>query len=121
MECELIRKEASGGAENTSGKEKAVRAPIPEAERMRRKDERGCGNGGLWKTRKTKSRFSIVSHSPWKSPKARFPHSHSPHDWDPPYKKANTNNEEPWKSGNPKAGFPLFHGTKKKTRKEGLA
>jgi hypothetical protein len=35
----------------------------------------GCGNDGPWKTRKTKSRFSNVSHSPWKSPKARFPHS----------------------------------------------
>ena len=42
----------------------------------------------------------------------------------PPYKKGKHKNEEPWKSGNPKTGFPLFHGTntlKKKTRKEGLA
>ena len=35
------------------------------------------GNDGLWKTRKTNNRFSVVSHSPWKSQKARFPHSHS--------------------------------------------
>jgi hypothetical protein len=27
----------------------------------------GCGNDGPWKTRKTKSRFPIVSHGPWKS------------------------------------------------------
>jgi len=47
----------------------------------------GCGNDGLWKTRKTKSGFSIVSHSPWKSQKARFPHSHSPGDVPPPPKR----------------------------------
>jgi hypothetical protein len=38
----------------------------------------------------------LFSHSPWKSPKARFPHSHSP---------ATTAR----KSGNPKPGFPLSH------------
>ena len=35
---------------------------------------------GVWKTRKTKGRFPFVSHSPWKSQKARFPHSHRPCD-----------------------------------------
>ena len=57
----------------------------------------GCGNAGAWKTRKTKSRFSVVSHRPWKS-LLRFPHSRSPEG-------------SGWKSGNPKAGFPLFHRT----------
>ena len=32
-----------------------------------KKDSKDCGDDGLWKTRKTESRFSIVSHSPWKS------------------------------------------------------
>ena len=45
---------------------------------MSNKDEEGSGNAGWWKTRKTKSRFSVASHRPWKSPKPRFPHSHSP-------------------------------------------
>ena len=45
---------------------------------MSKKDEEGYGNAGWWKTRKTKSRFSVVSHRPWKSPQPRFPHSHSP-------------------------------------------
>ena len=60
MEREFIRKEAGGGAENASGKEKAVRAPIPEAERMRRKDERGCGNGGLYTISLAKRNWSCV-------------------------------------------------------------
>jgi hypothetical protein len=51
------------------------------------------GNDGLWKTRKTESRFSIVSHSPWKS----LRDSHIP---TAPATTA-------WKSGNPKSGFPL--------------
>ena len=33
---------------------------------------------GVWKTTKTKGRFPFVSHSPWKSRKARFPHSYRP-------------------------------------------
>jgi len=52
------------------------------------------------------------AHSPWKSQKARFPHSHRPGD------------EAGWKSGNPKAGFPLSHRLVcvfKNQRKEDLA
>jgi hypothetical protein len=49
----------------------------------------GCGKRG-----KTKSRFPLVSHSPWKS-LSRFPHSHSPGDY----------REEKWKS---KSRIPTF-------------
>lgn len=56
-----------------------------------------CRNAGRWKTRKTKGRFSVFFHCPWKS-LLRFPHSRS--------REGNG-----WKSGNPKAGFPLFHRT----------
>ena len=31
------------------------------------KNRTGCGNEGPWKARKTKGRFSVPSHSPWKS------------------------------------------------------
>src|SRR5437764_11100512 len=61
---------------------------------MKYERQKGCGNDGLWKTRKTKSRFPIVSHSPWKSQTTRFPHSHSP--------------GEARKSGKPKPRFPTF-------------
>src|ERR1700681_4347607 len=37
----------------------------------------------------------LRAHSPWKSQTTRFPHSHSPY--------------SAWKSGKPKAGFPLSH------------
>jgi hypothetical protein len=71
--------------------------------------EEGYGNAGLWKTRKTKDRFSTVSHSPWKSPKRD---SHIP---TAPATTAR-------KSGNPKAGFPLSRrgscSFKEKTQKE---
>src|SRR5260370_7526999 len=53
----------------------------------------GYGNDGPWKTRKTKNRFSIVSHRPWKS----LRDSHIP-------TAAATTAR---KSGNPKPGFPL--------------
>jgi hypothetical protein len=33
----------------------------------RMKKRTGCGNDGQWKARKTKGRFSVPSHSPWKS------------------------------------------------------
>jgi hypothetical protein len=62
---------------------------------MKNNGEQGCGNDEPWKTRKTKNRFSVVSHSPWKAPKARFPHSHSPGD----------SREEKWKS---KGRIPTF-------------
>src|SRR5947207_8055969 len=39
---------------------------------MKYERQKGCGNDGLWKTRKTKSRFPIVSHSPWKSQTTTF-------------------------------------------------
>ena len=72
------------------------------------KDSKDRGNDGLWKTRKTESRFSIVSHSPWKSPERD---SHIP---PAPATTAR-------KSGNPKAGFPLSRRgscSLKKQRKE---
>jgi len=62
---------------------------------MKNNGKQGCGNDGLWKKRKTKDRFSLFSHSPWKSQKARFPHSHSPGDY----------REENWKS---KGRIPTF-------------
>ena len=54
---------------------------------------------GLWKAWKAKGRLPTLSTSPLGiSPKAaRFPHSHSSDD------------EGGWKSGKPKAGFPLSH------------
>ena len=36
-----------------------------------------------WKMWKTKKRFPTVPTVPWKSPKARFPHSHRPDGGDP--------------------------------------
>jgi len=39
---------------------------------------------------------SLLSHSPWKSPKARFPHSHNPGD----------DREEKWKSTSRIPTFP---------------
>lgn len=38
-----------------------------EAERVNHTQHADSGNAGLWKTRKTNHRFSVVSHSPWKS------------------------------------------------------
>src|ERR1700719_2103602 len=54
---------------------------------------------GLWKAWKAKSRLPPLSTAPWKSrqERARFPHFHSSGD------------EGGWKSGKPKAGFPLSH------------
>lgn len=54
---------------------------------------------GLWKAWKAKSRLPTLSTSPWKSRQrpARFPHFHS------------SGGEGGWKSGKPKAGFPLSH------------
>jgi hypothetical protein len=51
---------------------------------------------------------SIFSHSPWKSQKARFPHSHSPGD----------DREEKWKSKNRIPTFPSRFPYRKKLRKE---
>jgi hypothetical protein len=57
---------------------------------------------GRWKWRamdaeENQKQVFLRAHSPWKSQEARFPHSHRPDD------------EAGWKSGNPKAGFPLSH------------
>src|SRR5260370_18200333 len=50
----------------------------------------GCGK------RENQEQVSLFSHRPWKSQKARFPHSHSPGDY----------REEKWKS---KSRIPLSH------------
>ena len=63
---------------------------------------------GQWKTRKTKQRFSNVSHGPWKSPKARFPHSRSP----------GADRVEKWKSKDRIPTFPLRLSKFKTRRKE---
>jgi len=56
-----------------------------------------CGNAGLWKAWKAKSRLPPLSTAPWKSrhKQARFPHSHSSGD----------GAMEKWKS---KDSFPTF-------------
>jgi len=68
----------------------------------------GRGNAGLLDSEENQRQVSLAAHSPWKSQKARFPHSHRP--------------GEAWKSGKPKAGFPLSHllffRVKTKSRKE---
>ena len=58
-----------------------------------------CGNDGAVESLESQNQASHPSHSPLEiSPKtARFPHSHSSGD------------EGGWKSGKPKAGFPLSH------------
>jgi hypothetical protein len=38
---------------------------------------------GLWKTWKTRLRFPTFPTAPWKSPPARFPHSHRAGDGSP--------------------------------------
>src|SRR6202140_2068741 len=57
----------------------------------------GCGNDGLWTARKTKSRLSAAAHEPLEIAGAipTFPQPRP---------------LPPWKSGNPKTGFPLSHG-----------
>ena len=64
-----------------------------------RRDKRAVEMPGLWKAWKAKSRLPPLSTAPWKSRqgRARFPHFHSSGD------------EGGWKSGKPKAGFPLSH------------
>jgi len=57
---------------------------------------------GRWKWRamdaeENQKQVFLRVHNPWKPQKARFPHSHRPDD------------NAGWKSGNPKAGFPLSH------------
>src|ERR671918_2333700 len=63
---------------------------------------------GPWKAWKTKPRFSTLPTAPWKSPTARFPHSHSSYD-EPLFSQTNKNQRavEKWKSQT--AGFPLSH------------
>jgi len=75
-------------------KTEAVRHFRAQADRKKTRATEGRGNDGLWNTRKTKRRFSKVSHSPRKSPKRD---SHIP-------TAAATTAR---KSGNPEAGFPL--------------
>src|SRR6266700_357548 len=65
-----------------------------------------------WKAWKTKSRFSTLPSAPWKSRKggeiSTFPQVLLPL----PSRQKNRGrrkNSGPWKSGNPKAGFPLSH------------
>ena len=72
-------------------REAVCRIPTEE-ERM--KDDRG--NDRPWTPRKTKSRFSLGAHSPWKS----LRDSHIP-----------TAATKQWKSGKPKTGFPLSTAT----------
>src|SRR5437762_5592178 len=61
--------------------------------------KRAVEMAGLWKAWKAKGRLPPLSTAPWKSrqKQARFPHFHSSGD------------EGGWKSGKPKAGFPLSH------------
>src|SRR5260370_31121275 len=53
------------------------------------------GNAGLMDNEENQRQVALVAQSHWKSQTARFPHSHRPGD--------------AWKSGKPKAGFPLSH------------
>lgn len=76
----------------------------------------GGGNDGLWTRRKTKSRFPLRAHEPLEIADDAIP------TFPPPRRRSR------WKSGNPKAGFPLSHRPgvyirkfKTKTKKGGLA
>src|SRR5260370_35305508 len=75
-----------------SGQTKAVLQLSPSEECM---IAEGRGNAGLMDNEENQRQVSLVAHSPWKSQTARFPHSPRP--------------AHPWKSGKPKAGFPLSH------------
>src|SRR5260370_15563685 len=83
-----------------------------------RREKRAVEMPGLWKAWKAKSRLPPLSTAPWKSrqEQARFPHFHS------------SGGSRRWKSGKPKAGFPLSHrheslfsGTKKPGPRPGFA
>jgi len=71
---------------------------------------RGCGKGG-----KPKAGFPLFPRTPWKSrqAQARFPHFHNSGEcWlSQSEEQAKQRIEKcgPWKSGNPRAGFPLSH------------
>ena len=57
-----LRRRAGCSEPNTS----CLPVSGPRTRRAEQQEE-GCGNGGRWKTRKTKTRFPFVSHRPWKS------------------------------------------------------
>ncbi len=62
---------------------------------------------------KTKSRFSTLPSAPWKSRQRReistFPQPRRPHLTSRIHTPKTEKNWRPWKSGNPRSGFPLFH------------
>ncbi|MGH9661166.1 MAG: hypothetical protein ACRD96_21645, partial [Bryobacteraceae bacterium] len=74
---------------------------------------------GYGKRRKTKTRFPSAFHSPWKSLRDfHIPTASTTVSLYILNLKNRTRSCGPWKSGNPKAGFPLFHRPDSLRRKE---
>src|SRR6202049_157848 len=73
-----------------------------------------------WKAWKTKIRFSTLPTAPWKSRKGgEIPTFPQLRRFVPRAKKTGDRKKcGPWKSGNPKAGFPLSHSPDSRRRKE---
>jgi hypothetical protein len=73
----------------------------------------GRGNDALWKPWKAKCGLSTVATNAWKSQEQRFPHSHRPGYGYLSLIESKSQKQRPlwrpWKSGNPKSGFPLSH------------
>src|ERR1035438_4319737 len=75
-----------------------------------------------WKARKAKTGLPTLPTAPWKSRRKReiptFPQFRRRLIYSVQEAKNQNINWRPWKSGNPKSGFPLYHRLKSLRRKE---